>query len=325
MGNFTDTGKEIYYDDESLLSIFKNLSEPISRNELIKTVKNDTNVDNIEIENAIDYLISESFIINNDDYIKTLKNEDYNRQNLFFNMFTNTFIDYEKKFKNKKVLILGLGGIGSNTALLLSRAGFDNFVFVDCDNVEESNLIRQLSYNENDVGNLKTESLYKKIKNNKNNIIIYNKKILCKDDISNEIKYCDFVLCTLDKPKRKIRRIINELCIEYEKPVLFCGFSEHVGMIGPFIIPNITPCLLCTEKDMNEEPINNVDITPSYGPLCAIISSIASNEIIKYYSNYSLDNLLGKTLMFNCSTYETKIIKWKKNKKCKECGNNEYK
>ena len=103
---------------------------------------------------------------------------------------------------------------------------------------------------------------------------------------------------------------------------MYCGFSEHVGMIGPLVVPFKTPCLLCTENETTEEIIENVHITPSYGPLCSLISSIATNEIINYYSKYCPCDLLGKTLMFDFSTYKTKKIKWEKNINCKECNKN---
>ena len=57
-------------------------------------------------------------------------------------MFTNEFVDCNEKFRKKKILILGLGGIGANVAIILSRAGFENLFLVDYDFVENSNLIR---------------------------------------------------------------------------------------------------------------------------------------------------------------------------------------
>ena len=115
MGNFTDSGKEIEYDDEGILSIFNNIKKPISI-----------------------------------------------------------------------------------VAIVLERAGFNNFTLVDFDVVEESNLIRQFPYNCSDVGKLKTEIMKEKLKNSL--VKCKNLKIIKEDDIINEIKLADFVLCTVDKP-----------------------------------------------------------------------------------------------------------------------------
>lgn len=320
MGNFTGTGKEIEYDDESILSIFNNIQVPISTEHLIYKVNKETSVSKDDIQSAIDYLVNEKFIIEFKKYKDLINNKKYNRQNLFFSMFNDNYNSYEKCFKDKNILILGLGGIGSNVAIVLERSGFNLFTLVDCDVVEESNLIRQFPYNFNDIGKLKTKVLQEKLKNS--NVICKNLKITKEDEIINEIKSADFVLCTVDKPQRVIRRLINKVCVENNKTVLFCGFSEYVAMIGPFIEPKTTACLRCIEKESTELPMNNVKIVPSYGPLCLLISSLVSNEIINYFSKYKETNLIGKTLMFDTITYQTNIIDWEKKPECKECGNN---
>lgn len=244
----------------------------------------------------------------------------YNRQNLFFSIFNDDYKIYNQYFKDKNILILGLGGIGANVAIVLERAGFNNFTLVDFDVVEESNLIRQFPYDCNDVGKLKTEIMKEKLKNS--NVKCKNLKIIKEEDIANEIKLADFVLCTVDKPQRIIRRLINKLCVKNDKPVLFCGFSEYVAMIGPFVEPRATACLSCIEKQIFETPLNNVEPIPSFGPLCLLISSLVSNEIINYFAKYKETSLVGKTLMFNLFTYQADIINWKRNSKCKECGTN---
>ena len=113
---------------------------------------------------------------------------------------------------------------------------------------------------------------------------------------------------------------INDSCIKYNKPVIFSGFAEHVGMIGPFVVPKKTACLECINKENKEEILDNVNITPSFGPLCSLIASIVSSEIINYYVNFNQTNLVGCTLMINMSNYSTDIIHWKRKKNCKKCG-----
>ncbi len=94
MGNFTGTGKEIEYDDESILSIFNNIQNPISINDLINKVNKDTGINNEEIKSAIDYLVSENFIIEFEKYQKLVNDRKYNRQNLFFSMFNDDYKSY---------------------------------------------------------------------------------------------------------------------------------------------------------------------------------------------------------------------------------------
>ncbi|MBR3490396.1 MAG: ThiF family adenylyltransferase [Bacilli bacterium] len=318
MGNFKDSGKEIEYEDDSLIKLFNMLSEPIEREDLVNGMEEGSDLTKEDINAAIDYLIDEGFIIDNDEYNNIINDNRLNRQKLYFSMCSDHIENWNID-KQPNILILGLGGVGSNASVLLSRAGFNTFTLVDCDVVEESNLIRQIPYTENDIGKKKTDVMLEHLKDNCN-VKTINKRIEKEEDIEEEIKKADFVLCTLDKPSRVIRRLINNVCVKYKKPVIFSGFAEHVAMIGPFIEPSKSACLKCIERDRLDEPLDNVKITPSYGPLCLLISSIVSNEIINYFYKFNDNNLIGKTLMINMLTYEQNIIEWEKKNDCEVCG-----
>lgn len=321
MGNFKETGKEIDFEDEVICDIFKYLKEPKDYENVVEYIQKISNYNKEEIMDTINFFIDEKFIIEDDNYNSIISDALYNREKLYFYMLNDEIIELEK-IKDKNLLILGIGAIGSITIELLARAGFNNFTLVDNDIVEKSNLIRQLSYTNNDILKYKVGVMEKRLKSINKNIKVktINKFIQKEEDIVNEVRNSDFVLCTMDKPYRVIRRLINDICVKENKPVLFSGFSEHVGMIGPFVIPGKTACLSCIEKDDMDEPLNNVQVVPSYGPLCTLISSIISDEIINYFIEYKKNNLIGKTFMFNMYTYNTNIINWEKNSKCKKCG-----
>lgn len=322
MGNFKDTGKEINYEDDSLIKLFEIIRKPTSREKIVEILQENDKLSLEEINEALDYLIKEKFIIKYEDYNKIINSGKFNRQSLFFSMVSDDLKEW--KVNNEvNILILGIGGVGANVAVLLSRAGFSKLTLVDYDKVEESNLIRQIPYSINDIGKSKTEAIAEKIDSKE--ISTINKEILKESDIESEIANTSFVICTLDKPSRVIRRTINKLCVKYNKPVIFSGFAEHVAMIGPFIIPSKTACLKCIERESNNEPLNNVTITPSYGPLCLIIASIVSNEVINYFFKFKSSNLINKTMMFNILSYETNIINWQKKKDCEVCGKNDSK
>ena len=323
MGNFPETGKVIEYEDNFLLDLFEKIKEPIEFDYLINYITERYKVPKSEAEESINYLIEEGFIISNDDLMSILSNDIYSRELLYFLMTTNIncLVKFEK-IKHKKILVLGLGGIGTIAINLLARAGFDNFVIVDCDKVEKSNLIRQLLYDYSDIGKLKIEVTEEKLKLINKNIKIesLNKAIKSESELQPIVEKCGFVLCTVDKPLRIIRRVVNDLCVNLKKPVLFCGFTEHYGLIGPFVVPGKTACLRCIEKQNEiDESLDNIICVPSYGPLCNIIASIAADEIINYFLGYKDNNLEGKTLMYNMINYETKVINWKKDSECERC------
>lgn len=323
LGNFPETGKQLNFDNDKFIEIINSLFEPLEENDLINHFIDKININHDDAKSIINYLFSENIIIDYSILENMLKNKRLSRQNLFFYMLAGKFNEnYLNIIKTKKILILGLGGIGSITAELLARAGFESFALLDFDKVELSNLIRQMSYTLDDIGKPKTDCLAEKLLKINNNIKIkkYNLEIKSKSDISHIISDCDFVINTLDKPIRFIRGLINECCVKFNKPVIFAGFAEHVGMVGPFIIPNKTACLNCIDKNEKEIPLNEIKYIPSFGPLCNIISSILSTEVLNYYINFKPINLEGKTLMFNIFNYSITEKKWTKNKNCKVCG-----
>lgn len=59
--------------------------------------------------------------------------------------------------------------------------------------------------------------------------------------------------------------------------------------------------------------MNDVKIAPSFEPMCSLIASIISNEIINFFVKFNKNNLAGKTLMFNMLTYKSEIIEWQIN------------
>lgn len=320
-GNFPETGKVINYESEDFVSFFREMSELVEVHEMKQKAIDKYLMSAEDFDTLINYLLEEKFIITDTEFDKIYKSKLYNRQNAYFFMLSDKTCEINC-YKNKKILILGLGGIGANVTEQLARAGFCNFILVDCDVVESSNLIRQNAYYSDDIGVNKVDALSNRLMLISNSIKIekHNVTICSENDAIHYIQNSDFVICTLDKPFRKIRRIINNVCVKCNKPVIFSGFAEHVGMIGPFIIPHKTACLACIDKQMEEIPFQNVKTTPSFGPLCNIIASIVASEIINYFVDYKSNNLIGSTLMFNMVNYKTDMIKWDKNPVCKKCG-----
>jgi sulfur carrier protein ThiS adenylyltransferase len=109
-----------------------------------------------------------------------------------------------EKLKKSSVGIAGLGGLGSNAAIALSRAGIGKLVLVDFDNVDESNLTRQY-YFLDQVGKPKTLALQDNIKKINPNVIIdsYNEKLI-KGSMEERFKEVDVVIEALDDAVIKI-------------------------------------------------------------------------------------------------------------------------
>lgn len=206
------------------------------------------------------------------------------------------------------------------------RLGFANIQILDFDKVEASNISRQITYFKEDIGKYKVDVLkeYAKRINPKANIDTLKIEIKEEKDLEKNIKDVDFIISTVDKPRLLIRRIINNVAVKKEVPLIFGGFSEYTSIIGPFIIPKKTACISCLEKInhdyLKEEFLDNVPVTPSFITVCGIVGNLITVEVVNYFVKFKKNNLQGKVLLFNNYSYNVKIEEIKKVSKCEICG-----
>lgn len=175
----------------------------------------------------------------------------------------------QKSINSLTILILGVGGIGCNVALLVTRLGFKKIILVDHDIIEASNLNRQTLYSKNDLGKRKVEVAKNTLDNldNLNSEIIAHDYNLFKDwqKTINLIKKSDYVMNGLDLPEIK-RSLIGILCQKLGKPMIYSGTDPHSGYSGMILYQasnNTKPCYECLQ---------------------AILTSIKNKELIEKYS-----------------------------------------
>lgn len=121
-----------------------------------------------------------------------------------------------KLLKNKHVLICGVGGVGSFVAEALARSGIGKMTLIDFDNIDSSNLNRQLMTNKNNIGNCKVEELKKRLEE------ISDCKIRAKnlfiDDTFKLDKQYDYVIDCIDTLSSKYHLV--KICHENNVPIL---------------------------------------------------------------------------------------------------------
>jgi len=213
-------------------------------------------------------------------------------------------LENQVKLKNTRVLVAGLGGLGSAVSLYLAAAGIGSLVLVDDGFVELSNLQRQVLYSTEDVGKPKALVAAEKLKKLNPHITV--KPVVAKltYELGEElIREVDVLVDALDNWETRV--VLDKLAFKYGKPLVHAGVEGFYGQLTT-IIPGKTPCLRCIFQvqfpKKAERRVNVVATTPG------ILGVLEANEVIKLvtglgevYANKLLvyDGLRGEIVVLN--------------------------
>jgi len=211
-------------------------------------------------------------------------------------------VDGQQKLLDAKVLMLGAGGLGSPAALYLAAAGVGTIGIVDMDDVDESNLQRQILHNIDRVGDRKVDSAKKTLTllNPDVNVVTYDTR-LSAENIVDIISGYDVIVDGADNfPSRYV---LNDASVKLGIPVVHGSIFRFEGMVSVFH-PTEGP----TYRDMVPEP-PPAELAPScaeagvLGVLPGIIGSIQALETIKVILGLG-DALIGRILSVDTTEME---------------------
>lgn len=213
----------------------------------------------------------------------------------------------QKKLLNAKVLIIGAGGLGAPAAMYLAAAGVGTIGIADADEVDLSNLQRQIIHQTADVGKAKVQSAKETI-NAMNPDVTVNtyREFITSDNIMDIIKDYDFVIDGTDNFPAKF--LINDACVMAKKPFSHAGIIRFKGQLMTYV-PGEGPCYRCVFK--NPPPKDAVPTCKQAGVIGAmggVIGSLQAMEAIKYILGVG-DLLTGHLLTYDAITQEFHKIK----------------
>jgi len=222
----------------------------------------------------------------------------------------------QKKILSSKVLIIGMGGLGSPVAEFLSRAGIGSLGIVDDDKVGLSNLHRQSLYNTSDIGKFKVKVVKDKIEkiNPHTRVNIY--KIRLNDNnFKKIINDYDYIIDGSDNFKTKF--LLNDFCLKFKKTLVTGAISKFDGHIFTFNFKNKKlPCLRCFFQESNiSDDLLNCESEGILGTVAGIVGTIQANEVIKKILNIGT-GLDGYIFILNLLHLNFRKVKLKKRKNC---------
>ena len=220
----------------------------------------------------------------------------------------------QKKLAEAKVLIVGLGGLGSPLALYLAAAGVGTLGLVDFDVVEESNLQRQIIHRSCDLGKPKVASAKDRIVevNPLVNVIGHN-VMLTSQNAFDIIANYDIVADGTDS--FSTRYIINDACVILGKPYIYGAVFQFEGQASVFGVKG-GPCYRCFAPSTPPESYAGAGIL---GVVPGIIGSIQAAETIKMIVG-GAKPLVGRFLHFDAWRMSFRELNLQKNPNCPACG-----
>ena len=223
------------------------------------------------------------------------------------------------KLLNAKVLIIGAGGLGAPAALYLAAAGVGTIGIVDADEVDLSNLQRQVIHATADIGKPKVQSAKESMEaiNPDVKVVTYH-KFITSENILDIIADYDFIIDGTDNFPAKF--LINDACVMAKKPFSHAGIIRFQGQLMTYV-PGEGPCYRCVFK--NPPPKDAVPTCKQAGVVGAmggVIGSLQAMEAIKYIVG-SGDLLTGYLLTYDALKMTFRKVPLPKHTEdCPVCG-----
>ena len=200
------------------------------------------------------------------------------------------------KLKHAKVLIVGVGGLGSPVALYLAAAGVGTLGLVDHDHVHLSNLNRQLLHHSDRVGMKKLDSAYHSINSlNPFVTLALHPLFLNQDNIEDLIQAYDVIVDAVDTIETRL--LISDACYLLKKPLVE---GAVVGLSGTLttLHPDHGPCFRCMYPQLQiNDQFNSCAELGILGAIAGVIGSMQALEVIKLITGIG-EPLFKKMLVF---------------------------
>ena len=221
----------------------------------------------------------------------------------------------QRKLKQARVLVAGVGGLGSISSYYLTAAGIGYLKIVDKDKVDHSNLNRQIIHWTSDIGEWKSVSGSRKLRSlNPHTVIDDVQAEITRENCADLVADCSVIVDAMDN--MRTRRFLNTVAVQKGIPYIYGGVHHMDGMVTTFI-PGTTPCLECVFPDDHAE--SSAPPPGILGPVPGVIACLQSIEAVKII--LALGGFLtGRLLCFCGNDMTFREFKILRNPECPVCA-----
>lgn len=229
-------------------------------------------------------------------------------------------LDNQKRISNSKILVIGAGGLGSPILLYLAASGVKELGICDFDVVDETNLQRQILFNDQSVGKDKVLEAKEKINELNPNVkvTVFNEMITSKNAES-IVKDFDLVIDGSDN--FATRYLLNDVCVILDKPYIWASIYRFDGQVSVFWKKH-GPCYRCLHPE--PPPTHMVQTCASGGVLasmCATIASLQVTQALQLITGVG-EVLIGEVLSYSALDANFRKVKVNQDPNCAVCGKN---
>jgi molybdopterin/thiamine biosynthesis adenylyltransferase len=225
----------------------------------------------------------------------------------------------QEKLLNAHALIIGAGGLGSAAAPYLAAAGVGHITLVDHDQVELTNLQRQIMHTESSLGSSKVDSGKVFLERLNTGIRIEAIEAKANSSLLDELlPSVDIVLDCTDN--FATRHLINASCVKHQTPLVSGSALRFDGQLSVFDPRNaVSPCYACIfspDEQFEEVSCSSMGI---FSPLVGIIGAMQAAQALQVLIGFG-EPLMGRMLLWNARTTQIDEFKISRNAECSVCG-----
>lgn len=228
-------------------------------------------------------------------------------------------IEGQERLLSARVLVVGAGGLGSPAACYLASSGVGHIVLADDDEVELSNLQRQILHTTDRIGWPKAES-GKHMLGQLNPGIRIDALVRRLDDkaLDEQAAMADLVLDCCDN--FATRHAVNRACVKHRKPLVSGAAIRFAGQVSVFDLRrDDAPCYHCLFPEADDVEELRCATTGVLAPLVGIVGSMQAAEAIKVLAGFG-EPMVGRMLCLEALSMQWQTIRFKRDPACPVCA-----
>ncbi len=221
----------------------------------------------------------------------------------------------QQKLRDSRVVIIGAGGLGCPVGLYLAAAGVGQITVVDGDNVELSNLQRQIAHHSDSIGQFKAVSLTQRMTAiNPLTKVIAETQWLTADNGDQLIANHDVIADCSDN--FATRFLINRLAVKHNKPLVSGAAIRGEGQLAVFLRGETHPCYACVYPEQDEEGETCAQ-AGVLAPVVGVIGCLQAVETVKVLAGQSTS--VDVLTVYDAWQCEFRRLKIKRDPACPVC------